>query len=339
MRDHTQKEGEDEYVAKASIDDTANVQEYLEDCQMQAMCKYYATCYNKRNPPKKVEFVDAFVIQRFQKPGQPIMACEPYMKGNYVKYSNNFGYVSPDDRNTPQAFSHFTWWFSNGQYMVVDIQGVGDKYTDPQVHSLDGLRFGRGNCGKEGMAQFHATHKCNSICVGLGLISQDKQGDFVGTEFQGGRAGYETPRERAERLPVKVDKEKPQVKPKAQPQKERGITLNYQNIPNLTPEEMKVLDMHLQKEHIEHIAVVFKKYDTKQDGTIALADVPKVWADLRHPMPHATLMMLMEEDKKTNRKIRITFDTFIRHWTGKYEIGPAYAKSGMQDRPPECQVM
>ena len=37
------------------------------------------------------------------------------------------------DRNTPQAFSHFTFVKSNKTEIVVDIQGVGDCYTDPQV--------------------------------------------------------------------------------------------------------------------------------------------------------------------------------------------------------------
>ena len=49
-------------------------------------------------------------------------ACEPYVDGKYVKYSNNFGYVSPDDRNTPHSFSHFTHYISGGRYLVVDVQ-------------------------------------------------------------------------------------------------------------------------------------------------------------------------------------------------------------------------
>ena len=36
-------------------------------------------------------------------------------------------------RCTPQAFSHFTAEQSRGELIVVDIQGVDDLYTDPQV--------------------------------------------------------------------------------------------------------------------------------------------------------------------------------------------------------------
>jgi len=49
----------------------------------------------------------------------------------------------------PQAFSHFTYVVSGGRYLVVDIQGVGDVYTDPQIHSLDGKGFGLGNYGQQ----------------------------------------------------------------------------------------------------------------------------------------------------------------------------------------------
>lgn len=34
-----------------------------------------------------------------------------------------------------QAFSHFTFECSHHRLIVVDIQGVGDLYTDPQIHT------------------------------------------------------------------------------------------------------------------------------------------------------------------------------------------------------------
>ena len=41
-------------------------------------------------------------------------------------------------RQTPQAFSHFTFEKSGHELIVVDIQGVGDLYTDPQIHTANG---------------------------------------------------------------------------------------------------------------------------------------------------------------------------------------------------------
>jgi elongation factor 2 kinase len=45
------------------------------------------------------------------------------VQGEYVKYSNNDGW-SEDRRNTPHAFSHFTYEASGRSLVVCDIQGA-----------------------------------------------------------------------------------------------------------------------------------------------------------------------------------------------------------------------
>lgn len=100
-----------------------------------------------------------------------LCAVEPYIPGEYRKHNNNFGSVSDDERNTPQAFSHFTYEASNHRLLAVDIQGVGDLYTDPQIHTLNGDDFGKGNLGVLGFQKFLSSHRCNSICRYLKLPS------------------------------------------------------------------------------------------------------------------------------------------------------------------------
>jgi len=52
------------------------------------------------------------------------------------------GFADQAIRHTPQAFSHFTYSFTQGTALCVDIQGVADLYTDPQIHTLDGQGYG-----------------------------------------------------------------------------------------------------------------------------------------------------------------------------------------------------
>ena len=44
---------------------------------------------------------------------------------------------------------------------LIVIAGVGDLYTDPQIHTSDGKGYGDANLGPRGMALFFSSHKCN----------------------------------------------------------------------------------------------------------------------------------------------------------------------------------
>jgi hypothetical protein len=162
------------YVAKISMDpnDNLNKDIYFQDVQMQTLAKEFAQKYNECNPPKKVDFVKAWILRLDEREGSPICGVERYIDGPYKKYNNNWDWVSLDDRNTPQAFSHFTYEISNHKLLICDIQGVNDMYTDPQIHSVDTtLVLGKGNLGKRGMDKFLRTHRCNKICQYLKLPS------------------------------------------------------------------------------------------------------------------------------------------------------------------------
>jgi vacuole morphology and inheritance protein 14 len=68
--------------------------------------------------------------------------------------------------------------------MIVDIQGVGNVLTDPQIHCLDKHRFGKGNLGYLGMLMFFNTHECNEHCQNLGLINPRKTGKVSNGDFE-----------------------------------------------------------------------------------------------------------------------------------------------------------
>lgn len=173
---------ETKYVAKMSKDprDNATRTVYFNDVRMQATARHFAERYNQCLPPKKVEFIAAFVLQLVQREGSPVCGVERFISGNYKKYNNNKGWISDEDRNTPAAFCHFSYESSNNELLICDIQGVGDVYTDPQIHSKDGDGFGKGNLGREGMDSFLTTHRCNAICRFLKL--KNFQGLPIGIE-------------------------------------------------------------------------------------------------------------------------------------------------------------
>ncbi|PKC03735.1 hypothetical protein RhiirA5_450597 [Rhizophagus irregularis] len=61
----------------------------------------------------------------------------------------------PELRPTLEAFVHFTYEYTKGYLVVCDLQGIehNDEFllTDPSIHCINPLRFGRTNFGKEGI--------------------------------------------------------------------------------------------------------------------------------------------------------------------------------------------
>lgn len=168
MHDYSKSNRGQQFVMKLSKDPHESVSTYYDDVVMQCEAKRWADEFNKQGVPKAVDFLEAYLIQLIDRPGQPLAAVEKFTEGEYVKYNNNWDW-SDDKRNTPQAYSHFTWVRSGKKLLVCDIQGVGDLWTDPQIHTIDGKGFGKGNMGPGGIKAFLGHHRCNSICAALGL--------------------------------------------------------------------------------------------------------------------------------------------------------------------------
>lgn len=133
------------YVAKAyhvngEIDTSEAAKEAVRnDIALQYEASYWAKRFNAKKPPKSIVFLRAYAMEFPNRPGKPWFAVERFISGHdvfgagFTKHNTNAGFVDEDlHRITPQVFSAFSFYDSEGERLVADIQGVGDLYTDPQ---------------------------------------------------------------------------------------------------------------------------------------------------------------------------------------------------------------
>lgn len=169
------------YVAKAYIvdgavdcSDDAKVA-VRNDIVLQYEASHWAQRFNSLHPPKEICFIRAYAMEFTDRPGSPMFAVERFIAGKdkygtgFLKHNTNSGYVDrKQHRKTPQVFSAYSFYASQGKRLVADIQGVGDLYTDPQVLS-DDYRFGDGDLGPRGMALFFHSFTHCSLCDAVGI--------------------------------------------------------------------------------------------------------------------------------------------------------------------------
>ncbi|NXX44104.1 ALPK1 kinase, partial [Tricholaema leucomelas] len=179
-----QEESLGRYVGK-EYKEEKGLLHHFSDVERQMTAQYYVTEFNKRlyeqKVPTQIFYIPSAVLLILE--DRTIKGCvsvEPYILGEFVKLSNNTKVVKNEYKATEYglAYGHFSYEFSNGTDVVVDLQGwvtgngKGLIYlTDPQIHSLNSKDVSRSNFGKKGIYYFfHNQHvQCNDICRRLSL--------------------------------------------------------------------------------------------------------------------------------------------------------------------------
>eukprot|EP00795_Rhopilema_esculentum_P009646 gene9646-17407_t len=96
------------YVAKQYIEEVAK-KVYFDDVKIQMDAKVWAEEYNRKDPPKKVDIFQVYIVELYQRENRPLFHFEHFIEGKYVKYNSNSGYVLADlnFRMTPQDMDQF----------------------------------------------------------------------------------------------------------------------------------------------------------------------------------------------------------------------------------------
>lgn len=93
------------------------------------------------------------------------VSIELYIKGRFEDFE--YGWVPTEDLLVPEAFSHFSWFLSEGNFLISNLQGVKNKsayhFTGPVIHSQE-KEYGSSDMGLDGIKGFFKLHKCNQIC-------------------------------------------------------------------------------------------------------------------------------------------------------------------------------
>merc|ERR1712232_1075958 len=151
------------------------------DVHESVTAQWYANKFAERqklNKPFKFAIPKVFKITRdcsggkFRKSDRVLV--EPKLPGKWLKWNNNLDYVNVNAPGTNrgrvvQAFSHYTYHKSNGERILVDIQGThgenGGEYlfTDPAFNTKKGGTSDTDR-GQAGIRAFFSNYKRHWPC-------------------------------------------------------------------------------------------------------------------------------------------------------------------------------
>ncbi|MGH0118986.1 UNVERIFIED_CONTAM: hypothetical protein FKN15_003535 [Acipenser sinensis] len=164
----------------------------LREIQQQRAAQKLTFAFNQMKPktiPYSPRFLEVFLLY-CHSAGQ-WFAIEECITGEFRKFNNNNGdEIVPTNmlEETMLAFSHWSYEYTRGELLVLDLQGVGENLTDPSViksgeKGSHDMIFGPANLGDDAIKNFRAKHQCNSCCRKLKLPDL-KRNDYTPDSVQ-----------------------------------------------------------------------------------------------------------------------------------------------------------
>ncbi|CAH2274052.1 transient receptor potential cation channel subfamily M member 7-like [Pelobates cultripes] len=198
----------------------------LREIQQQRAAQKLLFAFNQMKPktiPYSPKILEVFLL--YCHSANQWFTIEECMAGKFRKYNNNTG-----NENVPRnilektmlAFSHWTYEYTKGEFLVLDLQGVGENLTDPCVIKAGGdsrtcltiprvqprstlntqpsgasffpadrkearshdMIFGPANLGDDAIQNFCSRHECNTCCRNLKLPELKKNDPLQDDDYQ-----------------------------------------------------------------------------------------------------------------------------------------------------------
>lgn len=190
-------------VVKSVRHGAISSRDWMLECNRSKMARDMATYYNKVVSREERQFTFNFPVMAeidtmsdclcindvLGKPKKKWMdsefvSMELYLRGQFDEFE--YGWVPQADLADTEAFSHFTWFRSEGSMLVSNLQGVKTErayhFTGPIIHSLE-MEYGSSDLGYKGIKGFFKLHKCNRICQNWPRLADDVELRGCGTNI------------------------------------------------------------------------------------------------------------------------------------------------------------
>ncbi|CAD8067314.1 unnamed protein product [Paramecium sonneborni] len=162
------------YAIKMPLGDQTykSKEEAIKDCRSHLIAKCFLQKFIKdmekanMDTDKKINILNIqysnFLVLQDSSKSDSFWVAERYFIGEFIKYNNNGAFILNDSameiNHFAQAFSIYSYFQSSYNYMICDIQGIGQFFTDPALNTKEG-KFDETDMGYEGIKDFLGTYQ------------------------------------------------------------------------------------------------------------------------------------------------------------------------------------